>query len=98
MQRLDELVLGQFLGLALDHDDLVVRADVHEVQVAELALGVGRVDDELAVDPADAHRADGAARTGMSDTHRAADAPLMQSMSESFSPSALSSVAMIWVS
>ena len=35
---------------------------------------------------------------GMSDTHNAADAPLMQSRSESFSPSALSRVAMIWVS
>ena len=69
-QRLDELVLGQFLGLALDHDDLVIGADVNEVQVAEFTLGVGGIDDELAVDPADAHRAHGAAEGDVRDAQR----------------------------
>ena len=61
LERLDELFFGQFLRGAFDHDDVVFGADVNEIEIALLALGVGRVRDELAIDATDAHRAD---RTG----------------------------------
>jgi hypothetical protein len=59
MQGLDEFAFGHFLGRAFDHDDIGLIADVNEVEVALLALRVGGVGDELAVDATDAHRADG---------------------------------------
>ena len=49
---------GSSSACALDHDDVGLVADVNQVEVAFGALVVGRVDDELAVDAADAHRAD----------------------------------------
>ena len=49
------------LGSRLNHDDAVFVTDDHDVQRSLLALGVGRVDDELAIDAADAHGAYGRA-------------------------------------
>ena len=72
-------------------------ADVDEVEIARRALAVRRVGDELAVDAADAHGADRAGERDVGD-QSAALAPLMERMSGSFSPSALSRMPMIWVS
>jgi hypothetical protein len=52
--------LGQDLGPGLDHHDRVTGAGHDEVELALVELARGRVGDELAVDPADADRADGA--------------------------------------
>ena len=41
IERLDKLFLRHFVGLALDHDDLVFGADINEVQIAVLALASG---------------------------------------------------------
>ena len=57
--RVDQGLLGDLAGAALDHDDGVVGAADDQVEVRLVALGVGRVEDELAVEPADADRADG---------------------------------------
>ena len=58
--RLGHDGLGQELGARLDHHDRVAGAGDDEVELGLLELAVGRVDDELAADPADA---DGADRT-----------------------------------
>ena len=49
-----------FLRARFDHHDAVGGADDHDVQQALAHLIVGGIDDELAVDLAHAHRADGA--------------------------------------
>jgi hypothetical protein len=67
MEGLDEFLLGKFVGLALDHDDVGLVADVDEVEVAVFAFGVGRVDNELAIHAADAHGADGAGKGNIGD-------------------------------
>ena len=46
------VVLGDFAGARLDHDDGVVGAGDDEVDVRLVALRVGRVQDELAVERA----------------------------------------------
>ena len=46
------------LARAFDHDDVVFGADVNQIEIALHALGVRRIGNELAVDPADADRAD----------------------------------------
>ncbi len=56
--RLFERVLGAFLRLALDHDDLVRQTGVHELERALFHFLDRRVRDELAVDAADADGAD----------------------------------------
>ena len=53
-----ERVFGAFLGLALDHDDLVRQAGVDQFQRALFHFLDRRVRDELAVDAADADGAD----------------------------------------
>ena len=68
MQGLDEFLFGEFVGLAFDHDDVGLVADVDQVEIAVCALVVGRVDDELAIDAADAHGAD---RAGERDVGKA---------------------------
>ena len=68
--RLGHDVLGQELGAGLDHHDRVARAGDDEVELRVLQLAVGRVDDELAVDPADADRADGAEERDLADRQR----------------------------
>ena len=61
VQRVEDLGLGDLVGAGLDHQDRLVGAGDDEVEVG-LALGQvrpRRVDDEVAVDLADAHGADG---------------------------------------
>ncbi len=58
--REDDL-FGLFLGARLDHHDAVFVADDHDVDGGVGALGISGIDDELAVDPADANCADGGA-------------------------------------
>ena len=41
LERLDELVFRQFVGRAFDHDDVVLGADVNQIEIALLALGRG---------------------------------------------------------
>ena len=59
LERLEELLLGHLVGAGLHHRQAFLRADDDEVERALLrALGKRRVDDELAVDQADANAAD----------------------------------------
>ena len=51
-------VLGQFLGLGLDHQHAFLGAGDHEVEGTGGDLVAGRIDDELAVEVADAGGAD----------------------------------------
>ena len=97
LERLDEVLFGNFVGRAFDHDDVVLGADVDEIEIALVALVVRRIGDELAVDAADAHGADRAGERNVGN-QSAAEAPLIARMSGSFSPSALSSIEMICVS
>ena len=68
MKGLDEFIFREFVRLAFDHDDVGLVADVDEVEIAVSALVVGRVDDELSVHAADAHRTD---RAGEGDVGKA---------------------------
>ena len=54
--------LGLLLGAGFDHHDAVLVADDHDVHGAAGTLGIGGVDDELAVHAAYAHGADGGAK------------------------------------
>ncbi len=54
----DEVGFGHFLRLAFDHDHVVFGSHVDEIEVARAPLTVNRIRHELAVDAADAHRAD----------------------------------------
>ena len=60
VERVEDLGLGDLVGARLDHQDGVVGAghDEVEVDVAD-EVGLVGVDHEVAVDLADAHRADG---------------------------------------
>ena len=68
--RLGHDVLGQDLRAGLDHHDRVARAGDDQVELGLLELAGGRVDDELAVDPADAHGADRAVERDLADRQR----------------------------
>ena len=59
VERVEDLGLGDLVGAGLDHQDRLVGAghDQVEVGVVDQVLLVG-VDDEVAVDLADPHRAD----------------------------------------
>ena len=59
VERVEHLGLGDLVGARLDHQDGLVGARDHEVEVGGELLLLGRVDDEVAVDLADPHRADG---------------------------------------
>ena len=59
VQRVQDLGLGHLVGAALDHQDGLVGTGDDEVHVRRQQLLVGRVDDEVAVDLADADGADG---------------------------------------
>ena len=63
-------LLGQDLHARLDHHDRVARARDDQVELGLLELRRGRVDDELAADPADAHRADRALERDLADRQR----------------------------
>ena len=97
LERRDHFVFSGFLGAGLDHHDRRLAAGHHEVNLARLALRVGRVDDELSVHQADAH---GGNRLfeGIVEMASAADAPVIASTSESFSASARINMPMICVS
>ena len=58
-ERGDHHIFGDFIRAAFDHEDGVFRAGDAQIKVGCLDFGVGRVDDELAVDASHAHRADG---------------------------------------
>jgi hypothetical protein len=58
-QCLEHHVLGKHAGASLDHDEPGAAAGNQQVQIGLFELAVPRVDDELAVDAADAHRGDG---------------------------------------
>ena len=61
VERVEDLGLGHLVGARLDHEDGLLGAGDDEVEVAAALgqVGLARVDDEVAVDLADAHRADG---------------------------------------
>ena len=73
-QRGVEVGLGDFLGRAFIHHDVVFVADIDEVEVALGHFGVRRVGDELARDAADAHRAERAGPRNVADHQRGARA------------------------
>ena len=70
LERLDELLFRQFVRRAFDHDDVVLGADVNQIEIALLALGVRRVGDELAVHATDAHGADRAGERNVGNAER----------------------------
>ena len=59
--------LGQQVRAGLDHHDRVARAGDDQVELGVLELAERGVDDELTVDPADAHRGDGAVERDLAD-------------------------------
>lgn len=59
-ESLHEFFFRQLIRGAFNHDHVFLVAHVHQVQGAFLALGIGGVDDELAIDFTDAHGAHGA--------------------------------------
>ena len=60
VERVEHLGLGDLVGARLDHEDGLVGAGDDEVEVGVVdEVGLARVDDEVAVDLADAHGADG---------------------------------------
>jgi hypothetical protein len=58
LERAHDLGLAHLFGARLNHDDAVLGAGDDEVEEALLALGVGRVDDELVVNQANADPGD----------------------------------------
>ena len=47
--------LGQLVGCRLDHHNRLVRADDDQVEIRNVTLAIGRVEDQLALDEADAN-------------------------------------------
>ena len=66
----DEILVADFRGGALHHEELAADAGVEEVDVALGLLLVGRVDDPLAVDTANAHASDRAHERDLGDVER----------------------------
>ena len=58
VERVEDLGLGDLVGAGLDHQDGLVGAGDHEVEVSREEVLLVRVDDEVAVDLADPDRAD----------------------------------------
>ena len=58
VQRVEDLGLGHLVGARLDHQDGLLGARHDEVEVGLEQLLLGRVDDEVALELADPHRAD----------------------------------------
>ena len=78
VESFDEISFGHFVGSTFDHDDLSFVAHINEIEIAIQALALGRIDNELTVDAADADSADGAcerdvrhAKSGGSTVHGA---------------------------
>src|SRR5207237_6314255 len=57
-ERLQEISFGNFPGRAFNHDNVVFRADINQIEVALFALRMRRVRDELPVHAADTHSTD----------------------------------------
>ena len=53
LERFHKIILGNFIGRAFDHDDVVFCADINEIEVTLLALSVRRVSDELSIHATD---------------------------------------------
>ena len=68
--RLGHDGFGQELGAGLDHHDRVLGPGDDQVELRVGELRVGRVDDELAVDPSDADRSDRAVERDLADRQR----------------------------
>ena len=68
----DNVIFRDFLRARLHHDDAIGSADDHDVELAGGALGVGGIDDEVALDEADADGADGAMEGDVRERERAA--------------------------
>src|SRR3990170_3043860 len=68
--RVGHDVLGEEPGARLDHHDRVARAGDDQVELRVHQLADGRVDDELTVDAADAHGADGTLEGDLADRQR----------------------------
>ena len=58
LERLHDFFFGDFLRAGFDHHEAVLAAGDDQIERALLPLLVGRIDDELAVDLADAHAGD----------------------------------------
>ena len=83
------LVVGQFLGAGLDHDDLALGGGHSQVELGGVLLLVGGVEDNLAVHIAHLHAADGTVPGNI----RQADTPIMAVTSGEQSRSTLMTVA-----
>jgi hypothetical protein len=70
-QRIDDDVLLHLVELALDHHDRVLARGDDDVHVGLLALGKGRVRDELAIDATDADAGERACPDEVGDVQRA---------------------------
>ena len=61
---------GKFRCGAFDHDDLLAVANIDEVEVAVFALGVGGINDELAIDATDTNGSDRACERNVRNAKR----------------------------
>ena len=74
LQRLDELLFGQLVGAAFDHQHVGLGADIDQIERRTVHLLDVRVGDELAVDQADADAPDGAVPRNVGDGESGAGA------------------------
>jgi hypothetical protein len=58
LQRFHKFFLRQLISRAFDHDDVILSADVNQIEIALHALTVSRIGHEHAVDASDAHGTD----------------------------------------
>ena len=58
LQCFHELRFRQLVSGAFDHDDIVFRPDINQIQIALDPYCVGRIRDELAIHAPNPHRAD----------------------------------------
>ena len=98
VERADHFFFGRFLRARLDHHDRVGAAGDDQVDLALLALGVGRIDRRTAPSTRPTRTPAIVFSNGIDESASAADAPVIASTSESFSASAEISSATICVS
>ena len=67
LQRLHKVRFGDFLGRSFIHDQVLLIADIDEIQIALVAFGMGRIDHELAVDAPEADGSEGAVPRDIAD-------------------------------
>ena len=91
------IVSSKLAGLGFDHQHRIANGGDHQIEVGLLLLLERRVEHELAIEDADAGRAD-RPHERMPDKVRAADEAIIATTSGSFSRSCDSTVAMSWVS